>query len=303
MVDIQKAMNEGTTTAGGYFVPEEQAKFFLELMQQSNTAIPLCRSFTMTTDTFNVPVLSAGNTAYWVNENTSITSSDATTGQIQLVAKKVAALSEVSTELIEDANPQIAQALNEQLAKDIAIAVDQAIYNGNVGTYTASGLCGFRDRSTYSDINTVNCSSGEITVAKILEAKKLIKEDYFAAGGDTMVINPTVEYKIMNLTDSNGRPLFSAADTANPLYSTGMVGRILGLNVIVTPAIPVVANVADILILTKGVTGYYGMKRGFNFNKFYQIEEDNYLIQTNMRMGFRVAYQKSSAIIYDVKCN
>lgn len=303
MVDIQKAMNEAASTAGGYFVPEEQAKFFLELMQQSNTAIPLCRSFTMTTDTFNVPIIAAGNTAYWVSENTAITTSDATVGQVQLVAKKVAALSEVSTELIEDANPQIAQALNEQLAKDVAIAVDQAIYNGNVGTYTASGLCGFRDRSTYTTMNVVNASSGEITVAKMLEAKQLIKQDYFAQGGDTMVINPLVEYKIMNLVDSNGRPLFSAMETNNPLYSTGTVGRILGLNVIVTPAVPVVSNVSDIIILTKGVTGYFGMKRGFQFNKFYQIEKDNYLIQTNMRMGFRVAYPTSACIIYDVKTN
>lgn len=303
MVDLQKALNEASTTAGGYFVPDEQAKFFLELMQQSNTAIPLCRAFTMTTDVFNVPTISAGNTAYWVSENTTITSSDATTGQVVLTAKKVAAISEVSTELIEDANPQIAQALNEQLAKDVAIAVDKEIYNGGNTNYTTSGINGFLNKATYTDINTVNASSGEITVAMILEAKKLIKEDYFAQGGDTLVINPVVEYKIMNLADSNGRPLFSAMDTNNPLYSTGTVGRILGLNVIVTPAIPDASNKSDALILTKGVTGYYGMKRGFQFNKFYQIAKDNYLIQTNMRMGFRVAYQKSAAIIYDIKTN
>jgi HK97 family phage major capsid protein len=303
MVDMQKALNEASSTAGGYFVPEEQAKFFLELMQQSNTAIPLCRSFNMTTDVFNVPTIASGNTAYWVNENTSITSSDVTTGVITLTAKKVAALSELSTELIEDANPQIAQAVNEQLAKDVAIAVDQAIYNGGNTGYTASGIVGFLNRSTYTDINTVNGSSAEITVAKILEAKKLIKDDYFAEGGNVMVINPTIEYKIMNLVDSNGRPLFSALDTNNPLYANGRVGRILGLDVIVTPAIPIVSNNADILILTRGVTGYYGMKRAFNFHKEYQIEKDNYLIQTNMRMGFTVAYQKSAAIIYDVKCN
>ena len=303
MVDIQKALNEAQTTAGGYFVPEEQAKFFLELMQQNNTAIPLCRSFTMMTDTFNVPTISSGNTAYWVNENTAITSSDAVMGTVQLVAKKVAALSEVSSELIEDANPEIAQALNEQLAKDVAIAIDQEIYNGGNTGYTTSGIKGFLDRSTYTDINTVNGSSGEITIAKIIEAKKLIKEDYFAEGGTHMIINPVIEYKLMGLVDSNGRPLFSALDTNNPLYSNGVIGKILGLTVVVTPAIPTASNLAPVLILTKGVTGYYGMKRGFQFNKFYQIEKDNYQIQTNMRMGFAVAYQKSAAIIYDVKTN
>lgn len=303
MVNIAKAVNEASTTAGGYFVADEQAKFFLELVQQNNTAIPLCRSLTMKSDIMNVPTLSAGNTAYWVSENTDITSSDITTGVVTLTAKKVAALTTVSTEVIEDSNPEIAQIVNEQLAKDVAIAVDKEIYNGGTTGYTTSGIKGIRDRSTYTDINTVNASSGEITVSMLLQAKKAIKNDNFAEGGTHLIINPDVEYKIMSLVDSNGRPLFSGMDTNNPLYSNGVIGRILGLTVVVTPAVPTSSNVSDAIVLTKGVTGYYGMKREFKFNKDYQITSDNWKIQTNMRFGFVVAYQKSAAIIYDIKTN
>jgi len=303
MVDMRKAINETTAADGGYFVPEEQAKFFLELVQQTNTAIPLCRSFTMATDTFNIPTVASGNTAYWVAENTSITSSDIQAGTVQLVAKKVAALTTTSTEVLEDSNPEIAQILNEQLGRDVAIKVDQEIYNGGNTGYTDSGIKGFLCKSTYTDINTVDASSGEISVSLILQAKKAIRNDYYAEGGTHMVINPDLAYKLENLTDSNGRPIFSALDTNNPLYSNGALGRVLGLTVIVTPAIPTASNKTDALIITKGVTGYYGMKRAFKFNKFYQIDSDNWKIQTNMRFGFAVAYQKSAAIIYDVKTN
>jgi HK97 family phage major capsid protein len=302
-LDLKKAINEATTTAGGYFVPDEQAKIFLELVQQNNTAIPLCRSFTMATDVLNIPTVTAGNTAYWVSENTDITTSDITTGQVTLTAKKVAALSTVSSEVLEDSNPEIAQVLNEQLGKDVAIKVDQEIYNGGKTGYTDSGIKGFRDTTTYTDINTVNANSGEISVDLILQAKKAIRNDYYPDGGTHMVINPDIVYKLEGLVDSNGRPLFSAMDTNNPLYSNGVLGRVLGLTVVVTPAVPTSSNLSDAIILTKGVTGYYGMKRGFNFHKEYQIESDNYKIQTNMRMAFRVAYQKSAAIIYDIKTN
>lgn len=302
-LDMQKAINEATTTEGGFFVPDEQAKIFLELVQQNNTAIPLCRTFNMATDVLNIPTVSAGNTAYWVGENTSITSSDITTGQVTLTAKKVAALTTVSSEVIEDANPEIAQVLNEQLGRDVAIKVDQEIYNGGTTGYTTSGIKGFRDKSTYTDINQVNASSGEITVSMLLQAKKAIRNDYYAEGGTHLIINPDVVYKLENLTDSNGRPIFSAMDTDNPFYSNGALGRILGLTVISTPAIPTTSNVSDALIITKGVSGYYGMKRAFNFHKEYQIDSDNYKIQTNMRMAFRMAYQKSAALIYDIKTN
>lgn len=302
MVDLRKAINETNATEGKEFVPEEQAKFFLELVQQTNTAIPLCRSLRMNTNVLNVPTVDAGNTAYWPAELGTITSSDITTGQITLTARKVAAITEISTEIMEDSTPEIAGIVNEQLAKDVAIAIDQAIYNGGTTGYTTN-IKGFRDRTTYTDINTVNASSGEITVSMILKAKKAIKNDYFSEGGTHLIINPDVEYKIQSLVDSNNRPLFSALDTQNPLYSNGVIGRVLGLTVVVTPSIPTDSNLSDAVIITKGVTGYYGQKREFQFHKEYQIEKDSWKIQTNMRFGFVVAYQKSAAIIHDIKTN
>jgi HK97 family phage major capsid protein len=306
MVDIRKALNEGTAAEGGYAVPEEQANKFLDLVQQNNSAIALCDQWTMETDTKNIPTIASGNTAYWPAELGTITSSDLATGQVVLTAVKVAAITEISTELLDDSDPQIGQKVSEQLARDVSIAIDQAIYNGGLTGYTASGLNGFRDTTEYTDINTVastETNGDAISVDKILKAKKEIKNDYFVAGGSHLVINPSLEYKLQGLVDSNGRPLFSALDTQNPLYSTGVIGKILGLIVVVTPAIPSNltkgsgTTLTDAIVLTKGVSGIYAQRRSVRFNKEYQIVKDSYKIQTNMRVAFRVAYQKSVCLI------
>ncbi len=307
MVDIRKALNEGTAGEGGYFVPEEQASKFLDLVQQQNTAIALCDQWTMKSDVLNIPTIASGNTAYWTNELGTITSSDLATGQVVLTAKKVAAITAISTELLEDNDPQIGQKVSEQLARDIAIEVDKAIYNGNTGSYT-SNIAGFRDTSTYTDINTVAAGSDgdAISVDKILAGKKAIKNDYFVQGGTHLVIHPNIEYKLMGLTDSDGRPLFSAMDTNNPLYSTGVIGTVLGLTVVVTPALATDLTkgsgtaLSDAIILTKGVSGIYASRRSVEFHKEYQIVTDEFKIQSNIRMAFRVAYQKSVCIIKDL---
>ncbi len=309
MVDIRKAINEGSDSEGGYFVPDEQAKKFLDLVQQVNTAIPLCDRWEMNSDVLNIPTIASGNTAYWVSELGTITTSDLSTGVVTLTAKKVAAITAVSTEWLEDQNPQTGNKLSEQLARDIAIKIDQEIYNGGLTGYTTSGIKGFRNTTEYTDMNAISSSGNDgdaISVDKILAAKKAIKNDYFVEGGTHIVINPDLEYKLMGLTDSDGRPLFSAADTDNPLYSTGVIGRILGLTVVVTPAIPsnvskgTATTLTDAIVLTSGVTGAYAQRRSVRMYKEYQITTDQYKIQSNMRMAFRVQRQKSACIIQEL---
>ena len=307
MVDIRKALNEGSTSAGGFFVPDEQASKFLDLVQQNNSAIALCDQWTMKTDVLNIPTIASGNTAYWTSELGTITSSDLTTGQVVLTARKVAAITEISTELLQDNDPQIGQKVSEQLARDIGIEVDRAIYNGNTGSYTTN-IAGFRDTTTYTDINTVTSGADgdAVSVDKILSGKKAIKVDNFVQGGTHLVIHPNIEYKLMGLTDSDGRPLFSAMDTNNPLYSNGAIGTVLGLTVIVSPALATDLTkgsgtaLSDAIILTKGVSGIYAQRRNVEFHKEYQIVTDTFKIQSNMRIAFRVAYQKSVCIIKDL---
>lgn len=299
MVDIRKALSEGTESAGGSFVPVEYAKRFLELVQAKSTAIPLCENVTMKYDQMKIPTVTAGNTAYWVSENATITSSDLTTGSITLNASKVAALTTISTELMEDSDPAIGQVVTNQLAEDVALKVDYEIYNG-----TGSPFNGFRDTSNNSDINTTDKSNADVAYDDIINIQSDIMEDNFD-GGTHIVMHPKELGMIRKLKDAQSRPLFDEATFGSPLLSEHpkTIGTILGLKVVVTTQIPTnlgSGSSTDIIVLTQGVSGIYGIRRSARFNREYLIETDNWKIQTNLRAAFVMKYQKSCGIIQNV---
>ena len=129
MANILKALNETTEASGGFTVPDVLAREVLAYIQASAVTIPDMQKVTMTSDTLLLPKLTSGNTARWVSENTTITGSDAGFGRTTLSAVKVAALSTISSELLEDsiAAPSIARIMTEQMGKDIALAINSEI--------------------------------------------------------------------------------------------------------------------------------------------------------------------------------
>jgi len=88
-----------------------------------------------------MPRLSSEVTSYYVGEASTITSSDMTVNQVQLDAKKLAALTVVSSELNEDSVVSVAEMLTRSIAQAFAIAEDQAGFLGD-GTSTYGGIRG-----------------------------------------------------------------------------------------------------------------------------------------------------------------
>ncbi len=299
MVDIRKALAEGAAGTGGSFVPTEYAKRFLELVQANSTAIPLCENLTMKYDEMKIPSVTAGNTAYWVDENATITSSDLTTSSITLTAKKVAALTQISTELMEDSDPAIGQVVTDQLAKDVALKVDDEIYNSTNSTFE-----GFRDTTNNTDINTVDGDNAAIEYDDIIDLQSEIQTDNFD-GGSHIVMHPKELGMIRKLKDAQSRPLFDEATFGSPLLREApkTIGTILGLRVVLSTQIPVTTGTGastDVLVITQGTSAIYGVRRLARFHREYQIETDNWKIQTNLRSAFSMKYEKSCGVIQNV---
>lgn len=97
----------------------------------------------MGSDSMTIPRRAGGVTAYWVGENSQITESQKGWGQVQLVAKKLGALSRMSTEIAEDAVISIADDLAQEMAYAFAVAEDAAGWNGD-GTSTYGGITGVK---------------------------------------------------------------------------------------------------------------------------------------------------------------
>ncbi len=140
-----RAQNEGANSAGGYLVIPEMERSIIDLRESYGTFRRLVGVRPMASDSSTQPVRKTGLTAYWVDEAGQITESEKQWGQVGLVAKKLAALTKMSSEINEDAIISIADDLVQEMAYAFAIAEDAAGWNGD-GTSSYGGITGVRTR-------------------------------------------------------------------------------------------------------------------------------------------------------------
>lgn len=136
-----KGQNEAADADGGYLVPQVLAREVIFLRDKFGVMRQNARVMGMSSDNLNVPKNSASTTAYWPAENTNITASQITFSNVQVLAKKLAILTQVSSELQEDSIVDIGAALAEDMAYVMAYNEDLATFLGD-GTSTYGGITG-----------------------------------------------------------------------------------------------------------------------------------------------------------------
>jgi HK97 family phage major capsid protein len=77
-----------------------------------------------------IPRQTAAGTAYWVAENGALTESGPTFDSVTLKPRHVGALSSVSRQLLQQANPSIEQLLRDDMVAVTGLAVDKAMLHG-----------------------------------------------------------------------------------------------------------------------------------------------------------------------------
>ncbi len=160
-----RAMSEGVNTAGGFLVPDEMSQAIIDLREEYGVFRRNVRIRPMASDTLIVPRRVGGLTASFVGEGTAGTGSDKSFDQVQLVAKKLYALTYVSSELAEDAIINVADDLAQEMAYAFALKEDQCGFIGD-GTSTSGGIEGVAIK-ILTLAGAVNATSGHDTFAEI----------------------------------------------------------------------------------------------------------------------------------------
>jgi HK97 family phage major capsid protein len=155
-----KAQSEGTTTAGGYTVPDPLSSELIYLREQFGVARQNCRIYPMSSDVLNVPNATASTTVYYPGENTAITASDLTFAQVNLVAKKPSVLTQVSKELAEDSIIDFGATLARDMAYVLAKEEDRVVFNNAVDS--TSGLDGILYAIYSSNATKANIASLQV---------------------------------------------------------------------------------------------------------------------------------------------
>jgi HK97 family phage major capsid protein len=301
---LLKALNENTNTQGGYLVPEIWASKIYDLIVAKSTAIQLCEQVTMTSDTLYFPKVTAASTAYFTDEAGTITASQPTFGQLVLHPKKVAALSRLSSEVMEDSNPSIMNIVTQRLAEDIALKIDYEIYNGTTST---GGFNGMRDTTADTAILTY-AVGGEISTDALSNAIEKMQSQNIEP--TDLVIHPKLLNKLRKLKTSttSNEPLLNMTTFGSAPLGNGVVGKIWGINVILTTQLPTdltggtATTASEAVLVSRGRCGIFANRRQLNLNKFYLIDTDDWKIQSNLRCAFAVNYSKAICVLQDIQC-
>ncbi|QNN47199.1 phage major capsid protein [Thermomonas brevis] len=214
-----------TTTSAGQIVPtDHRPADYIQPLRNRLLARQLgVRVLSGLSGDLSIPKHGSSTTTGWVAEGSNLSASDMTFGSVGLSPKHVGGISEMSRQLIQQSSPDIEQLLRDDMAFQIAQAIDGALIDGG-GTNEPVGLL-----STVG-IQTANLST--LSWANVLEM--LEKLEIANAEAAHWLTSPQVKTKL-----------------ASTLKATGIAGYLMeagkmaDLPVHVTNQVPVVTGTPD----------------------------------------------------------
>lgn len=175
---ITAALGEGSDPTGGVLVPVEVEQAIIDLRETYGVFRRRAKVVAMARDTKTQPVRDSGITAAWVGESSLIGEGDKAWRNLNLTARKLAALTRYSAELGEDATVSIGDDLTREFSYAFAVAEDEAGFNGD-GTATYAGQVGLKNALAAGSAfitATGNTSFGTLDLADFTGALGLLPE-------------------------------------------------------------------------------------------------------------------------------
>ena len=117
-----KALAEGVNATGGALVPEVFIPNLIVLMETYGKFRANAQVVPMSSDSATWPKLDSDVTGYVPGEAATITASNPTFSNVQLLAKKFAALTAISSELLEDSAVAVGEIVGNSMARTAVAA-------------------------------------------------------------------------------------------------------------------------------------------------------------------------------------
>ena len=159
---VYNTMTTGDDLAAGTLVTPEFETAVIRLVESYGVIPRYARVRNMASDVLSVPRRISGMTAYAVGEASEITTTEPNYAPINLVARKWATLTRISSELNDDAVISIADEIAIEAAQGHALAADQAGFLGD-GTGTYHGVVGLANALNAGAIATAATGNTDAT--------------------------------------------------------------------------------------------------------------------------------------------
>lgn len=211
----QRAMAEGTDTAGGYSVPTVLSGRIIDNLRAKSVVVRAGAStIALDSDKHDFAKLTGDPVAGWRNESAPVSESDPTLGRVRFEPKSLATVVRASRELLEDARG-LDSALRRAFALSFANKLDQAAL---YGTGTAPEPRGVKN---VSGIGSIDMGGVPIDYLKLVEAWQKLAEANAPGGPTAFVMAPRTRARMAMLRDSSNQPLAKPDLIANiPMLDT-----------------------------------------------------------------------------------
>lgn len=312
----QKAMTSTGANAGDEWVPTFASSELWTDVHLATQVASQIRRVAMPTNPYTLPTLDDDVTyKYASTENTAVTASDPNTGNATLTAKKIQAEVNFSGEVTEDSIIPIVSSIRANLVRRGAQTIDDLIVHGdtetagtgNVNTDDAAAgagsfylaLNGMRKFCLVTNTGQVKQFAGAPTTTLILNTRALLGK-YGARPSDLLFIT--------GVSTTNALQDLSAFQTlekygAQATILTGEVGRVFGIPVLLSEAIPGTSTdkvdddgkYTTTSVSTNDTDGWFvlanktqwtqGFRREFNIESFRDIQKDMNILVASFRMA------------------
>ena len=244
---------------GGFLVPDVFENALIDLKEQFGVFRQNAMSWPMASSVSLIPRRVSGFTTYFVGEGSTITPSEMSFDQVRLEAKKLAVLTQLSSELDEDSVVSLADVVAREMAYALAVKEDACGFLGD-GTATYGGILGLGGAIAAGSTST---ATGLTTFATITLAV------FEAAAGklpEFPGINPAWYISKPAYHATMGRLQVAAGGNTVMDIGNGPVREFLGYPVIFTQTLPKTAASAGVLCYfgDLGMTATMGQRRGIS---------------------------------------
>ena len=205
--EIRNALSEGVDSAGGYSVPVELMRDFVDLLRDKSVLNSAgSKVILLESKKTNLATLLNDPTAGWRAENAAVSESDLTLGNVQFLPKSLAVLVKVSRELLQD-SLNIEDILLNSLAQGLASQLDYAGLYGTGSDNQPTGLKAIL--STASRVSSLGVNGLKLSAASKWGVLLAAQQKIAGSNDQTNahIMNSRTLFDLQGLTDSTGQPL------------------------------------------------------------------------------------------------
>ena len=204
----QKIANATVPADGGFTVPIAFSPDYIKALYAKTILDKLgVRKVPLPNGNLSIPKMTAKASAYWIGETQKITPSQASYGEVNLKAKKLASLTPISNDLLRYNAVGIDGWVADDLMQNAKVALDDAFLNGTGTAHTPLGL------KNISGVQTWTPASGtDLSVKTPTGMLAKLKQANIPMDNVKWLFNPIGESWLEDLAFASGPFAFPSLD-------------------------------------------------------------------------------------------